>query len=77
MGHHRDKDTRAGYSVLENGSITHYRVEYDIEKTIYDTKAIECLSEPFLSQWIQLLKDAYGDLIEKDIKTIAGYSAQQ
>ena len=75
MGHHRDRDIRAGYSILEDGCIYHYRVDYDIERTIYDTKAIECLSEPFLSEWIQLLRDAYSEsLLKKDAQTIACYA---
>lgn len=78
VGHHRDRDIRAGYSILEDGFITHYRVDYDIEKTIYDTSNIGCLSEPFLSEWIQLLKEAYSEtLLDKDIQTIDSYSSQQ
>lgn len=38
VGHHRDRDVRAGYSMMENGVLTHHRVPYDLEEVIYDTK---------------------------------------
>lgn len=75
VGHHRDRDVRAGYSILENGRLSHYRVEYDIERTIRDTETIGCLTEPLKTEWIQLLKNAYSEsLLKKDAKTIAGYA---
>jgi len=74
VGHHRDKDVRAGYSILEDGVLTHHRVPYDLEKVIYDTKKMDCLTEPFKTQWIELLQNAYSDiLLKKDIDTMNNY----
>ena len=76
VGHHRDRDTRAGYSILENGILTHYRVPYDIEKTIADTEKMPCLTEPFKTEWLDLLKNAYhGSLLQKDTETMRSYGA--
>ena len=77
VGHHRDKDIRAGYSILEDGVLSNYRVQYDIERTISDTKKISCLKEPFKTEWIDFLKHAFSEsLLEKDLKTIQGYTMQ-
>ncbi|MCR5782664.1 MAG: metallophosphoesterase family protein [Clostridia bacterium] len=78
VGHHRDKDIRAGYSILEDGVLSHYRVPYDIEKTIYDTEKISCLTEPFKTEWINLLKNAFSEsLLDKDIKSMQEFFARK
>ena len=77
VGHHREHDVRASYSILENGVLSHYRVPYDLQKTICDTERISCLNEPFKTQWIDLLKNAYHDeLLKKDIRAIKEYAAE-
>lgn len=74
VGHHRDGDVRASYSIMENGVLTHYRVFYDLEKVIHDTEKIACLTEPFKSQWIELLQNAHSAvLLKKDIDAMNSY----
>ena len=76
VGHHRDRDTRAGYSVLENGELTHYRVPYDLERLISDTRRLPCLEEPLAGQWIDMLEHAFSEtLLEKDILAMQSYPA--
>ena len=69
VGHHRDKDTRAGYSIYENGKITHHRVEYDLDKTIEDFLASDSF-ENYESklEFADFLKNAYHErILKKDI----------
>lgn len=68
VGHHRDKDIRAGYSILEDGILTHYRVPYDIEKTVNDVDKIDCLDDSLKLQWKNFLHNAFDEkLLEKDL----------
>lgn len=68
VGHHRDKDLRASYSILENGILSHYRIPYDIEKTIFDVDKINCMDETRKVQWKNFLRNAYdGELLKKDL----------
>lgn len=41
VGQHRDKDTRTGYSVYEDGVLTHHRVEYELSETVQGVKNLE------------------------------------
>lgn len=69
VGHHRDKDNRAGYSILSNGKLTHFRVPYDIEKTIFDIKKIDCFDEEGIKKWQEFLRNAYDEnVLRKDIE---------
>ena len=73
VGHHRDKDTRAGYSVYENGCLTHKRVEYDVEKTVSDFNAMDIFEDAKRKQmFADLLRNAYHEqLLKKDIAQMA------
>lgn len=79
VGHHRDRDTRAGYSIYENGNLTHYKVAYDVEQTVYDTEQrMTFLEEPLKSQWIELLRNAWQEeLLRKDIETMEGWKVKE
>ena len=70
VGHHRDKDTRASYSVYEDGKITHKRVPYNLNKTIEDFKKSDAFEDMKLKeQFVAFLENAYEeDLLKKDIK---------
>ena len=70
VGHHRDKDTRAGYSIFENETITHHRVKYNLDKTIKDFLASDAFEnlESKLS-FAEFLKNAYHEeILKKDIE---------
>lgn len=69
VGHHRDKDVRAGYSIYENGKITHKRVEYDIEATVGAIERLDCFeSEEIHGMFVEFTKNAYHEeLLKKDI----------
>ncbi len=69
VGHHRDKDTRAGYSIYENGKVTHHRVKYDLDKTVEDFLASDAF-EDYESklEFADFLKNAYHErILKKDI----------
>ena len=66
VGHHRDRDTRAGYSLLTDGVLTHHRVEYDVEETLFYGKRITGWPDSFRKMWIELLTNAYQEDIMKD-----------
>lgn len=69
VGHHRDKDTRASYSILENGILSHHRIPYDIEKTIFDVDKIECMDESRKIEWKNFLRNAFdAELLKKDLQ---------
>lgn len=74
VGHHRDKDNRAGYSVYEDGCLIHKRVSYDLDKTIKD---FEKMSDIFpnreaAEEYTVLMKNAYHpQLLKKDIEQMA------
>ena len=69
VGHHRDKDTRAGYYIYEDGNLTHHRVEYDISKTIEDFNKLDIFEDLELKrQFADLIQNAYHEiLLEEDI----------
>ena len=68
VGHHRDHDVRASYSIYENGVFTNYRIPYDIEKTVFDIDNIDCLDEKTNKMWKDLLRNAFHDeFLKKDI----------
>lgn len=69
VGHHRDKDTRAGYSIYENGILTHKRVTYNLSKTVEDFKKSDAFEDMKLkAQFLSLLENAYEEnLLVKDI----------
>lgn len=72
VGHHRDKDNRAGYSILENGQLSHFRITYDIEKTISDVDKIDCFDIEGKQRWKMFLQNAYdSEFLKKDIKQLA------
>jgi len=73
VGHHRDKDTRAGYSVYENGCLIHKRVEYDLAKTVADFNNLNFFEDLELKEkFTEFLKNAYHEeLLKKDIAQIA------
>lgn len=77
VGHHRDYDTRAGYSIYENGIMTHHRVEYNVEQTVKDTlEKMTFWGEPLKSQWIELLREGFQEnLLKKDTATMKSYQA--
>lgn len=70
VGHHRDKDTRAGYSIYENGRITHHRVKYDLDKTIEDFLASDAFDNYKAKlDFADFLKNAYHEeILKKDIE---------
>lgn len=72
--HHRDKDTRASYSVYENGVVEHKRVEYDVEKTIAALNDIDVSAFNNLkvkNQFLNLVKNAFDeDLLQKDLQAM-------
>ncbi len=69
VGHHRDKDTRAGYSIYENNTITHHRVKYDLDKTIEDFLASDAFeNDEAKLEFADFLKNAYHErILSKDI----------
>lgn len=72
VGQHRDKDPRAGYSIYENGKITHFRVAYDVEQTVWDFLKMEgVLEEKTATLFVDFLRNAYSEeLMHKDIAGI-------
>ena len=70
VGHHRDRDTRAGYSIYENDTITHHRVKYDLDQTIADFLASDAFENYELKlEFAELLRNAYHEkLLVKDIE---------
>ena len=74
VGHHRDRDVRASYSVLEDGILTHHRVEYDIEETLHYASRITGWSETFKGWWIELLQTAYQeDILKGETEKMKSY----
>jgi len=51
VGQPRDYDPRACYAVYDGTQVTHYRVEYDIEKTV---QAIQAIGELDKALWMRL-----------------------
>lgn len=69
VGHHRDKDTRAGYSIYEDGILTHTRVPYKLSRTIQDFENMDIFADKERQkEFSDLLKNAYHEnLLKKDI----------
>jgi len=57
-GQMRDGDPQTGYTIEEEGRLTHYRVAYDVEKVVYDLKSIG-LDLDFTSRWSNFIRTAY------------------
>lgn len=70
VGHHRDKDTRAGYSIYQDGVMTHHRVKYDLEKTIEGLRNVDCYPESnIMEDFIEFTRCAYHEeLLKEDIE---------
>lgn len=70
VGQHRDKDTRTGYSVYEDGKILHKRVDYDLYKTVADFEASDIYEdESKKSMFSEFLRNAFHKtLLKKDIE---------
>lgn len=58
VGQMRDRDPQAGYTIEEDGILTHYRVPYDIERVVFDLDRIG-LEEAFRARWVNFIKTAY------------------
>lgn len=58
VGQMRDGDPQAGYTVEEDGRLTHYRVPYDIERVIHDLDAVG-LEDAFKARWSQFIRTAH------------------
>lgn len=58
VGQMRDGDARAGYTIEENGILTHHRVSYDVEKVVYDLDKIG-LEQEFQARWSNFIKTAH------------------
>jgi len=58
VGQPRDRDRRAGFAIEEGGIIEHRKVQYNVERVVDDVKKIG-LPEPFLSRWIEFLRNGY------------------
>ncbi len=76
VGHHRDKDIRASYSIYENGQIFHKRVSYDIEETIRSLEAISVFeSKKEEAEYISFVRNAFSEkLLAKDLAPMAEYA---
>lgn len=72
VGHHRDKDIRASYYIYENGDLSQFRINYNLEKTILDFEKINIFdNNETKRQFVDFLKNAYSDvLLKKDIKAM-------
>lgn len=70
VGHHRDKDTRAGYTIYEDGKIIHKRVEYDLQKSIDDFMSMEIFTDMERKvEFASFMKNAFSEkLLAKDLK---------
>lgn len=58
VGQMRDGDPKAGYTVEEDGRLTHYRVPYDIERVIRDLDRIG-LEDAFRARWSSFIRTAH------------------
>lgn len=60
VGQMRDGDPQTGYTIEENGTFTHHRVPYDIERVVFDLNGIG-LEENFENRWAEFLRTAYDE----------------
>lgn len=58
VGQMRDGDPQAGYTVEEDGVLTHHRVPYDVERVVYDLDSIG-LEESFRARWEAFIRTAH------------------
>lgn len=58
VGQMRDGDPRAGYTIEEDGKLTHHRVPYDVERVIHDLEAIG-LEDAFRARWSNFIRTAH------------------
>ena len=72
VGHHRDKDTRASYSIYENGRITHKRVAYPLDRTLAGLQKLDCFgSEETKQMFLEFFKQAFHEkLLHKDLQAM-------
>jgi hypothetical protein len=58
VGQMRDSDPQAGYTIDQDGTLTHYRVPYDVERVVYDLDKIG-LEESFKARWTNFIRTAH------------------
>ena len=58
VGQMRDGDPQAGYTIEEDGRLTHHRVPYDVERVVYDLDKIG-LEEAFKLRWASFIRTAH------------------
>ncbi len=58
VGQMRDGDPQAGYTIEEDGTLTHHRVPYDVERVIRDLDAIG-LADAFKARWSHFIRTAH------------------
>ena len=70
-GHHRDKDTRASYSVYEDGAVSHKRVPYRLGQTAADLRALptDCFeTNEKKEEYLVFFQNAFHEgLLRKDL----------
>ena len=69
VGHHRDKDIRASYSIFESGEIKHYRISYDVDELINALKESDCFeTEDGRDTFVDFVRNAFHEgLLKKDL----------
>lgn len=69
VGHHRDKDIRASYSIFEGGEIKHYRISYDVDELINALKESDCFeTEEGRDTFVDFVRNAFHEgLLKKDL----------
>lgn len=58
VGQMRDSDPQAGYTIEEDGRLTHRRVPYDVERVVYDLDKIG-LEASFKARWASFIQTAH------------------
>lgn len=68
VGQHRDGDPQTGYSVYEDGVLTHFRLEYAVDETVEGIKKLDVFeTERDKALFIDFLQKADSDeLLKKD-----------
>ena len=67
VGQPRDGDTRAGYAIENNGTLTYHYVPYDVEKVIVDLQEIG-LADEFYQRWVNFLRTAHDPVWSREYK---------
>ena len=65
VGQHRDRDTRAGYAVEEDGVLHHRTVAYDVERVARDTERIG-LEPEFTARFAAFVRTAHDSEWSRD-----------